>query len=185
MKWKILSSQYLYKEDWFTVRKDRCQTPQGKIVDPYYVFEYPNWANAVPITREGEIILIRQYRHALAETIWEIPGGVIEDSDQSPEEGMKRELLEETGYSFDSLIPLGDISPNPSTNTNLTYMYLAKGGIKVQDQQLDPNEEIDVALFKPEEVLDLLLQKKIRQSLHASCLFYAFLQMGMLTTNRG
>ena len=42
MKWTTLSSEYLYRENWFTVRKEKCEKPDGKIVDPYYVFEFPN-----------------------------------------------------------------------------------------------------------------------------------------------
>lgn len=180
MKWKTLSSEYLYRDDWFTARKDRCQMPSGKIVDPYYVLEFPNWVNAVALTEEGNILLIRQYRHALGETILEIPGGSIDQKDADPSEAMKRELLEETGFAFQSLVSLGEISPNPSTNSNLTYMFLATGGRKVQDQQLDPNEEIEVIQYSPGEVLELLRENKIRQSLHVTCLFYAFLQLGQI-----
>jgi hypothetical protein len=48
MRWKILSSEYLFKDTWFSVRKDRCETPDGKIVDPYYVYEFPTWVTALP-----------------------------------------------------------------------------------------------------------------------------------------
>lgn len=180
MQWEVLDSKYLFKENWFTVRRERCKTPEGKIVDPYYVFEFPNWVNAMALTREGDILLVRQYRHALRETILEIPGGCIDDIDISPEAAMRRELLEETGYCFETVEALGEISPNPSTNTNITYMFLAKGGIKVQEQELDPNEEIEVYLYKPDEVMAMLKENKIRQSLHATCLFYGFLKLGLL-----
>lgn len=182
MQWTVLDSKYLFKENWFTVRKERCETPEGKIVDPYYVFEFPNWVNAMALTAEGNILLVRQYRHALGETILEIPGGCIDKIDESTEAAMRRELLEETGYAFDTVESLGEISPNPSTNTNITYMFLAKGGKKVQEQHLDPNEEIEVLIYKPEEVMALLKENKIRQSLHATCLFYAFLKLGWLKT---
>lgn len=181
MKWTVLDSKYLYKETWFTVRSERCKTPEGKIVDPYYVFEFPDWVNALALTEEGDILLVRQYRHALGETILEIPGGCIDDTDADTEAAMRRELLEETGYVFDTVESLGEISPNPSTNTNITYMFLARGGKKVQEQHLDANEEIEVLTFKREEVITLLKENKIRQSLHATCMFYAFLKLGWLT----
>ncbi|MDX2049424.1 MAG: NUDIX hydrolase, partial [Chitinophagaceae bacterium] len=81
MNWKLLGSEYLFKETWFTVRRDRCERPDGKIVDPYYVFEFPDWVVAVPVTNEGKIVLVKQYRHAMGETIWEIPGGCIDATD--------------------------------------------------------------------------------------------------------
>lgn len=180
MKWKVLDSKYLYKETWFTVRSERCKTPLGKIVDPYYVFEFPDWVNALALTETGNILLVRQYRHALGETILEIPGGCVDGTDINNEAAMRRELLEETGYTFDTVESIGEISPNPSTNTNTTYMFLARGGKKIQEQDLDPNEEIEVIEFTPEEVIKLLKENKIRQSLHATCLFYAFLQLGWL-----
>lgn len=185
LDWKLLSSEYLYKDGWFTARKDRCEMPSGKIVDPYYVLEYPNWVNAVALTEAGEVILIRQYRHALGRTILEIPGGCMEKTDKDPAEAMARELLEETGYAFATLESLGDISPNPSTNANLTYMFVATGGKKVSDQNLDPNEQIDILTCSPEAVMRLLEENKIVQSLHVTCIFYAAMKLGWLKSALG
>jgi 8-oxo-dGTP pyrophosphatase MutT (NUDIX family) len=180
LKWELISSQYLFKDTWYTARKDRCRMPSGKIVDPYYVLEFPDWANAVALTEEGDLLLVRQYRHALGETILEIPGGCIDATDTDPEAAMRRELMEETGYRFSSVQSIGDISPNASTNANTTYMFLATGGRKVASQQLDPNEEIDILVYSPAEVMQLLAENKIRQSLHVTCLFYAFLKLGWI-----
>src|SRR6478609_5840086 len=132
LKWKTLSSEYLSHETWFTVRKDTCEKSDGSIVNNYFVFEFPEWATAFPITAEGKIILTKQYRHALNEVGIELPGGVVEKN-ESFEEGIKRELLEETGYVFDEVKSLGVISANPSTNTNLMHMFLATGGKKIKE----------------------------------------------------
>lgn len=181
LDWELLDSEYLFKDNWLTARKDRCRMPEGKIVDPYYVLEYPDWVNALAITEKGEILMIRQYRHAYGKTIVEIPGGSMDPADDSPRTAMQRELLEETGYLFEVFDYLGSISPNPSTNNNLTHMFIAKGGRKVREQQLDHNEEIEVLLMTPDEVMKLLEENKIVQSLHVTNLFYAFLQLGWLT----
>ena len=61
---------------------------------------FPNWVTAVPVTEDGKIIMVRQYRHALGEICIEIPGGCVDDTDKNLEEAIKRELLEETGYTF-------------------------------------------------------------------------------------
>lgn len=180
LKWKTLSSGYVYKDNWFTARKDRCEMPSGKIVDPYYILEFPNWVNAVALTEEGKILMVRQYRHALGETILEIPGGCMDEADKNPEAAMRRELLEETGFEFDSVEGIGDISPNPSTNSNITFMFIARGGRKTHEQSLDPNEEIEVLELSPVEVIQLLKENKIRQALHVTCLFYAFIELGWL-----
>ena len=173
MKWKILSSEYLFNDLWFKVRKDRCETPQGKIVEPYYVYEFPTWVTAVALTEDGKIILERQYRHALGETCIEIPGGCVDDTDASLEDAIKRELMEETGYTFSSFEYLGKISANPSTNSNLMHMFLAKGGRKIAAQELDHNEEIEIDLVAIDELKQLLRENKILQAMHVTCMMYA------------
>jgi ADP-ribose pyrophosphatase len=99
LNWKTCSSTYIHKGPWATLRSDKCEMPDGRIVEQYYVLEYPNWANAVALTEDNKILMVRQYRHAAGIVSLEIPGGVIEDG-ENPEEGMRRELLEETGYQF-------------------------------------------------------------------------------------
>ncbi|HEV7782947.1 MAG TPA: NUDIX hydrolase [Chitinophagaceae bacterium] len=180
MKWKTLSSEYIFNDRWFKVRKEKCETPGGKIVDPYYVYEFPDWVGAVPVTEEGKIVMIRQYRHALGETIIEIPGGCVDDTDKNTEEAIARELLEETGYEFSSYEYMGRISPNPSTNSNLLHMYLAKGGKKITSQHLDENEEIEVVLLSVDELKQLLRENKIVQAMHVSCILYALERLNEL-----
>jgi len=177
LDWKLLQSEYIHKSDWLTARKDRCLTPAGKIVDPYYVLEYPNWVNGLAIREDGKVIMVRQYRHGFGQTILEIPGGAMDATDASPEVAMRRELLEETGYAFEQLVPLGDICPNPASSNNLTYMFLATGGKKVQEQQLDQNEEIEIVIISMEELQQLLKTNQIRQALHVTCIFYALQYM--------
>ena len=173
LKWKTLSSEYLFNDRWFKVRKEVCETPDGTIVDPYYIYDFPAWVGAVPVTEDGKIVMVRQYRHALGETCIELPGGCVDDTDKNFEQAIARELLEETGYSFSSYEYLGKISPNPSTNSNLLHMYLAKGGKKVADQQLDGNEEIEVLLLSVDELKQLLKENKIIQAMHVTCILYA------------
>ena len=180
MNWKILSSEYLFNDLWFKVRKDKCVTPQGKIVDPYYVYEFPTWVTAVALTEDGKVVLEKQYRHALGETCIEIPGGCVDDTDSSLEEAIKRELLEETGYSFSSYEYLGKISANPSTNSNLMHMYLAKGGRKISSQELDHNEEIEIDHVSIDELKQMLRKNKIVQAMHVTCIMYALERMGEL-----
>ena len=180
LKWKTLSSEYLFNDRWFKVRKEKCETPQGKIVDPYYVYEFATWVGALPVTADGKVITIRQYRHALGETCIEVPGGCVDDTDTNFEAAAARELLEETGYTFSSYEYLGRISPNPSTNNNLLHMFLATGGIKTAEQQLDHNEEIEVVLVTIDELKKLLQENKIIQAMHVSCIMYGLMKLGYL-----
>lgn len=180
MKWKVLSSEYLFNDNWFKVRRERCETPGGKIVDPYYIYDFSTWVGALPVTEEGKILMVKQYRHAIGETCIEIPGGCVDDTDADLEAAIARELREETGYAFSSFEYLGKISPNPSTNSNLMHMFLAKGGKKVTEQQLDDNEEIEVVEMSMEELKSLLRNNQLLQSMHVSCLLYGLEKMGEL-----
>ncbi len=180
LKWKTLSSEYLFNDRWFKVRKDRCETPGGKNVDPYYVYEFPTWVAAVPITEDGKVVMVRQYRHALGETCIELPGGCVDDTDKNYEEAIARELMEETGYQFSSFENLGKISANPSTNTNLLHMFLARGGKKIAEQKLDENEEIEIVLLSIEELKQLVKENKIVQAMHVSCILYALERLNEL-----
>ncbi len=97
MEWKLLQSEYLFKDLWFTVRKDSCVKPDGTRVEPYYVYEFPEWVTAVAITRDGQFIFEKQYRHAAGLTMMEIPGGCVDPEDDSLSTAVARELREETG----------------------------------------------------------------------------------------
>lgn len=176
MKWKVLESTYLHKEPWLTIRKDKCELPNGHIVPAFYVNEYPDWVNVFGLTKEGKVIMVKQYRHGIGTIETELPGGVIEEG-ESWQEGVKRETLEETGYVFEKVEYLGKISANPSTTNNFMHMFLATGGEKVAEQHLDDSEEVDVLLMTLDEVKDLVKQNKIMQSLHVNCIFYALARL--------
>lgn len=180
LKWKTLSSEYLFNDTWLKARRDVCLKPDGKIVEPYYVMEYMTWVTGAALTEDNQVILIKQYRHALGETCIEAPGGCVDDADASLEIAVRRELLEETGYVFSNAEYLGRTSPNPSTNNNLMHMYLLTGGKKVQEQQLDHNEEIEVSLVSIEELTQMLIRNEIVQSMHVTLFFFALKKLGIL-----
>ena len=181
MKWKILSSEYLFNDLWFKVRKDICETQEGKIINPYYVYEFPEWATAFALTEDNKVIMVRQYRHPVGEVILELPGGCVDDTDKDFQTAIARELLEETGYTFTSYESLGKISANPSTNTNWMHMFLAKGGRKVSVQKLDHNEEIIIELYSIDELKKMVRENKIIQAMHITCILYALEKLGELS----
>ena len=179
MEWKVLESEYLHDEPWLTIRKDKCQLSNGSIVPAFYILEYPDWVNAFALTEEGDVLMVKQYRHGIEQVCIELPGGVAEKG-ETPEEAVQRELLEETGYSFEKFECLGKVCANPSTTNNFTYMFLATGGKKIAEQKLDKNEELLVELHSVEAVKQMIKENKIMQSLHVNGIMYALAKLGLL-----
>ena len=179
MDWKILSSEYLTDKYYFTARKDKCETAEGKIIPEYYVVEMNLSVCALCITEDNEVVMVNQYRHPVGKTMLEIPGGFI-DKDEDPKKAVAREIAEETGYEFKNIELLGEVAANAGVLNNYTKLYLATGGKKAGEQKLDSNEEIIVELIPLDDLVELLLQNKIEQSLHANCIFYALLKLGKL-----
>lgn len=146
-KWKTLSSSYLYQTPFGNLRKDTCELPDGQIIQDYYVNEYSDWVNAIVLTKDQQIVLVKQYRHGAQSSFLEVPAGKPE-KDESYEEAIIREVQEETGYvSINQPILLGEFFVNPATQTNKVISYLITEAELVTEQNLDDTEVIDVHLF--------------------------------------
>ena len=172
-KWETVGSEYLFRRPWLTVRHDSVRLPDGRINPEFYVLEYPDWINVIAITEDGLFVMERQFRYGLGKTCYEIPAGVIEDG-ETPLEAAIRELSEETGYGGGQWQELMLVSGNPSTTSNLTHCFLARGVKKISDQHLDNTEDIRVCLLTEGEVRQLLVSDKIRQALMAAPLWKYF-----------
>lgn len=169
--WKILESSYLRPR----FRVDQCELPNGKPLEAV-VFEFRSWANILAVTKNHEAVLIKQYRHGVQDILWEIPGGVVED-DEDPAAGVKRELLEETGYAASNVVQVGKFYPNPALQTNTMYGFLALDVERTGEQHLDDGEQIEVHLVPLEEVLAMAKRGEFSHALQVAVLFYAFTYM--------
>lgn len=172
-KWKILESTYISRRPWMTARKDVVQLPDGRINPEYWVLEFPDWVNVIAITREGEMLMVRQYRHALGITEYELCAGVMEPG-ETPLQGAQRELLEETGYGGGEWTEYMTLCANPSNHTNLSHTFLATGVELIGTQKLDPTEELTYHLLPPSQVKEMLQRGEILQALMAAPLWRYF-----------
>lgn len=173
-KWKVLTSEYIAREPWFTVRREKVQLPNGSVIPTYYVLEYPAWINVIALTKDGRMIMERQYRHGLGQVNYELCAGVVDPTDATPMDAAKRELLEETGYGRGTWQQLMVVDVNPGTHNNLTYCFLAIDVEPVMERHLEETEDIAVELLTCEEVKELLMQDEILQASHVAPLWKFF-----------
>ena len=141
----------------------------------YYVLKSRDWCNILPITEEGKIVLIRQFRAGTANTPYEFPGGVIETSDENLKHAALRELLEETGYApgdASAIQHLGSANPNPALQDNVVHSFMVSGVRKVKAQELDPGEDVVVEEKSVAEFFQLLNEGKFNHALMLTSLFF-------------
>ncbi len=182
--WKVIESNRPRKY----LRVDKCKLPSGNIIEKM-ILEFGTWATIVAITKDQEVVLIKQYRHGAGRVIWEFPGGII-DPGESPLLAAKRELLEESGYGIlvneengmesERWIETGSVSPNPDNHTNMIHTFLALDVEKISSQHLDENEEIDVFLIPLTEVIRMAKDGELLQSMQVSALFFALIHLGQI-----
>lgn len=180
LDWHVVDSTYIVKDRWLSLRADVCRLPNERTIAPYYVFEYPDWVNVVALTEDGNVVLVKQYRHGLQRTLTELPCGGVEPQDASPLAAARRELLEETGYSSEHFIQTGVLSANPANHTNMTYCFLATSVRQIAAPVLDDTEQLEVVLLPLEEVIELMHNGGILQALHVGSLFFALKALGRL-----
>ncbi len=149
--WKIVQSELLLDCRIFKVRQDRVVSPRTKKTHEMYVLENPTWVNIIPLTLNDEVIMVEQWRHGTRMTHIETPGGIVEEN-EAIENCANRELLEETGYKAEKIIPLGSVYPNPAIQNNRQYYVLGTNCTKVAEPKLDPAEDIQVHLVPLTEI---------------------------------
>ena len=173
--WKVLDSEYLFRRPpWLTVRHDRLELPNGNLIPDYYVLEYRDWVNVIPVTEDGKFVMVTQYRHGIGRVLTEIPAGVMETTDESPLAAAQRELLEETGYSGGKWQEIAQLSGNAATTSNITHCFLARGVKPTGRQDFDPGEDLVCSLHTEDEVFQMLVRGELVQSLMAAPLWQYF-----------
>jgi 8-oxo-dGTP pyrophosphatase MutT (NUDIX family) len=180
-KWNTLDSRTIIKDRWIDLRADKCVTPSGVDVSPYYVLSYPDWIHIVALTKDSDIVLVKQYRHAVGQVLLEIPGGMMDKADCDPIIAAKRELLEETGYAADSWRIVGSFFANPATHTNRVHVVLALNAYKQATPSLDVGEEGLVPLTEPvHRVLQKLADGLLPHAMHVAAVLLGLAEAGHL-----
>ena len=121
--WRLVSSRMIVNSQWHKLRQDTVELPSGKCVDDYFVSVRPEVATIFAMTRDRQVILVKQYKHGVQKITLEVPAGTF--TDENPEEAARRELREETSYECGRLTKLGVAYEDATRNTNEVHMFLA------------------------------------------------------------
>jgi 8-oxo-dGTP pyrophosphatase MutT (NUDIX family) len=155
--WKRLSSQVQNDRHAFRILSERFLSGRNGAQIEATIVESPNWVNVLPVTPDGDVVLIRQYRFGCMSETLEIPGGLI-DPGEEPIVAAGRELREETGFRAGTLTSLGSVQPNPAFMRNRLYCFLAEGCVLEGAQEQDSGEDIAVELH-PLSTIDALIAR--------------------------
>jgi 8-oxo-dGTP pyrophosphatase MutT (NUDIX family) len=143
--WTRLASEALQDCRVFSVHRVRARSPRTGGEHDFYTIDASDWVNIVALTPDDCVVMVRQYRHGADRVTLETPGGMV-DPGETPAQAAARELLEETGYAADEVVPLGGVNPNPALFSNRLHGFLARGARKVNEVRNESTEETHVEL---------------------------------------
>lgn len=155
--WQKLGDETLARHLVFHVRRSRQRSPRTGAEIPFFLIDTPDWVNVLPITADGRIVFVRQYRQGSERLSLELPGGLIDAHETDPLDAAVRELREETGHAADHWASLGDMNPNPAMMSNRCYAFVATGCRPVGELRQDPGEDLEVVTV-PVDELDALVR---------------------------
>lgn len=171
-KWDKQRSNIIGDYRIFRLRQDDSRSPRTDRIHTFYVLETGDWVNIIPITPEGKVVLIEQFRHGNGDLTVEVPGGMVDPEDDSPAESAMRELREETGYIAESCVHLGSVTPNPAILNNQCHTFLAKGARQVQAPQFDGTEDIRVFEVDLAEIPEMIRHGRIHHALVVAAFYH-------------
>jgi 8-oxo-dGTP pyrophosphatase MutT (NUDIX family) len=156
----------------FSIRTDRKVSPRTQKEHEVTVIDSVNWVNVIAVTPARELVMVEQYRHGSDTIELEIPGGMMDPGDTSPEATGARELREETGYEGADPRVIGQIFPNPAIMSNVCFTILIENCRCVHPVQFDHGEDLITRLVPAAEIPDLIFAGKIQHSLVVVGLYF-------------
>lgn len=176
--WTLLHNETAFETPWFTIEKEELVTSKGA-KPTFYIHHAHDSAMCVCVTNDQRVLIERQYRPAIKRVSIDYPAGSIDSEDKSPQDGMLRELEEETGYKVSSFKRLSVIDKDPGFSVTRMHIFLAQGAIPGKANQ-EENESIVASFVPAQEVLDLIASGEMACAYCVSATFFAFQELGWL-----
>jgi 8-oxo-dGTP pyrophosphatase MutT (NUDIX family) len=169
--WRKVSSRPLGDFRVFSVRQERKVSPRTGAEHEFFIIDSANWVNVIALTVDARVVLVEQFRHGSETVELEIPGGVMDAGDASPEATGCRELLEETGYEGEQPQIIGQVLPNPAIMTNVCSTVFLSNCRHVKPVHFDNAEDIVTKLVPLAQVPELVASGQIRHALMVAALY--------------
>src|SRR5277367_2283156 len=163
-KWKTVSSDVAYHTPIFDLHRRRSTHARRGERD-FFILDAPNWVNIIPLAKNGDVVMIRQWRHGISEFTLEVPGGMVDAEDPSPMYAARREMIEETGFDSDAIVALGKVHPNPAIQGNICFSFLAQDVRQVERVVALGDEETEVVMVPMREIPKLIASADIMHAL--------------------
>lgn len=159
---KRLASKYIYNGRIINLRLDDVELPNGNMSDREIV-EHPGGVCVAALTKEQEVLFVRQFRAPYEKTVLEIPAGKRNSADEDPLECGKRELCEETGAIAANYYDLGQLYPTPGYCAEIIWMYAATN-LTIGDSNPDSDEFLNVERIPLEKAVDMVISGEIKDA---------------------
>jgi ADP-ribose diphosphatase len=183
--WKVLSTYQVLDTPYLKIRCEEVAVPGGPVIPDYYIIENRGWVGVVPVAEDGRLLINKQYKHGIGLEVIEFPAGSIDPGEDDPLETARRELMEETGYSFedDEIEPLAHFYANPTGARTLVWWYLARNVHKTGTPKSDPVEVIETQLVTPAELLAMIRDGTFCVQGQVGAAYIALERLGYITVS--
>lgn len=178
--WTVLRRDQVGDFKLFSLSKKKVRSPRTGEIREMQALHFPDWVLILALTSQEEVVMVRQYRHGIERVCLELPGGLVDPNDDSPELSARRELLEETGYQANEIALVGECCPQPAILTNKCLFYLAPNAVRVQDQNLDAGEDIEILEIPLKEIPLKIKSAEIDHGMVLLGFFFFWLKQGQI-----
>lgn len=149
---KKISSEKIYEGAILNVRRDKVTAVKGEAYRE--IIEHNGAVAMVPVTDDGKVVLVKQFRYACGRAVLELPAGKIDKGETDPAQVAYRELKEETGYTAENIIPLGKVNTSTAYSEEVIHLF-AMTGLTPGEQQLDDDEAVEVVEYPFHEIYQI------------------------------